>query len=147
MRGLLSVFDIHSRMSRAGLYRVVAGYFAYGGLLLFVIPKPPELHVFLLALAPAVVVVVFAMIRRLHDRDRSAWWLGLAYGAPALAFLLIANFLVPELERLGDGLVTTAAGALLLVAVAPSFWIFYGVFFRRGTPGPNRFGPDPLEAK
>lgn len=147
MRGLLSVFDVHGRSSRAGLYRVVAGYFAYGGLLLYAIPKPPEVHVFIPALAPAVALVMFAIVRRLHDRDRSAWWLGLAYGAPALAFLLIAKLVLPERERLGDELVMVVAGALLFVAVAPSFWIFFEAFFLRGTRGANRFGPDPLNGR
>jgi uncharacterized membrane protein YhaH (DUF805 family) len=45
--------------------------------------------------------------RRLHDIDRTAWW------------LLIA---------------LTGIGAILLVV-----WYCF-----KGTPGPNRFGPDPL---
>jgi uncharacterized membrane protein YhaH (DUF805 family) len=45
--------------------------------------------------------------RRLHDSDRTAWWLLL---------------------------VLTGIGAILLIV-----WFCF-----RGTPGPNRFGPDPL---
>lgn len=47
-------------------------------------------------------------IRRLHDIDRTGWWMLL---------------------------VITVIGALVLLVFA----------CQRGTPGPNRFGPDPLE--
>jgi uncharacterized membrane protein YhaH (DUF805 family) len=47
--------------------------------------------------------------RRLHDTDRTAWWL--------LLFL-------------------TLIGAIALIV-----W-----YCEKGTPGPNRFGPDPLPA-
>ena len=47
-------------------------------------------------------------VRRLHDVDRSGWWLLLG--------------LIPLI------------GAIVLI-----IW-----FCTRGTPGPNRFGPDPL---
>lgn len=53
---------------------------------------------------------IAAAIKRLHDRDRSAW------------FLLFA--LVPF----------------------ANIWIMIEVYFLKGTDGPNRFGPDPLQA-
>jgi uncharacterized membrane protein YhaH (DUF805 family) len=46
-------------------------------------------------------------VRRLHDIDRTGWWLLIVF---------------------------TVIGIILLVAWACT----------RGTPGPNRFGPDPL---
>jgi uncharacterized membrane protein YhaH (DUF805 family) len=49
-------------------------------------------------------------IRRLHDLDRTGWWLLILF---------------------------TIIGAILLLV-----W-----FCMRGTVGPNRFGPDPLEGK
>ncbi|MFO6465800.1 DUF805 domain-containing protein [Jannaschia sp. KMU-145] len=63
---------------------------------------------FVFALAIIVPSIAVA-IRRLHDRDRSGWWMLLC--------------LVPLI------------GGLILIF---AFWI------RRGTEGPNRFGPDPL---
>lgn len=50
-------------------------------------------------------------IRRLHDRDKSGWWLLLG--------------LIP------------LVGLIILIV-----W-----FVVRGTPGPNRFGPDPLQVQ
>ena len=57
----------------------------------------------LLLLLPGLAVSV----RRLHDLDRSGWWLLLTFTAIGIVLLLIWDCL-------------------------------------RGTPGPNRFGPDPL---
>jgi uncharacterized membrane protein YhaH (DUF805 family) len=49
-------------------------------------------------------------VRRLHDIDRTGWWV-------LIAFTIIGLFLL-------------------------LFWACV-----RGTPGPNRFGPDPLEGR
>jgi uncharacterized membrane protein YhaH (DUF805 family) len=63
-----------------------------------------NLAVFLGLILPTIAMAV----RRLHDKDRSGWWLFIG--------------LVPLI------------GILLIL-----YW-----FVTRGTPGPNRFGPDPL---
>ena len=81
--------------------------------------------------------------KRGHDRNTPMW-------VVALFFALGAVF---DLLMLG-GLVTSAVlrnpPALLMALLVP-----YGIFalallidlgFRRGTVGPNRYGPDPLEA-
>ena len=70
--------------------------------------------------------------RRLHDRNFSGWWqaLPLAATLPAVAgAVLEANWLLM--------LAGCAAGLA-------SLWllIFYAL---KGTAGPNRFGPDPLD--
>jgi FAD/FMN-containing dehydrogenase/uncharacterized membrane protein YhaH (DUF805 family)/SAM-dependent methyltransferase len=49
------------------------------------------------------------LVRRLHDRGRSVWWLAAA-----------------------------------LVPLAGPLWLFLDALLRKGTPGENRFGPDPL---
>jgi len=58
-------------------------------------------------------------VRRLHDRDMSGWWYG---GA------LIASF-VP----------------LVNVLALPVFLFVFVMMFLPGTPGPNRYGPDPKD--
>ena len=52
---------------------------------------------------------VAVSVRRLHDIDRTGWWILLGF---------------------------TVIGALVLI-----YWAC-----QRGTPGPNRFGPDPMPA-
>lgn len=70
-------------------------------------------------------------VRRLHDVDRSGWWLMIGYG-PWLAGEILASVLRPEWLV---GLIH--AGALVGFIVLLVFAV------RPGTSGPNRFGPDP----
>jgi uncharacterized membrane protein YhaH (DUF805 family) len=70
--------------------------------------------------------------RRLHDRNLSGWWqaLPLAAALPAIAgAVLEANWLL----MLGGGVAGLASLALLVL------------YALKGTSGPNRFGPDPLD--
>lgn len=70
--------------------------------------------------------------RRLHDRNFSGWWqvLPLAAVLPAIA-----------------GAVLGAAGLLVLAgsAAALASLGLLVVYVLKGTTGPNRFGPDPLD--
>jgi uncharacterized membrane protein YhaH (DUF805 family) len=69
--------------------------------------------------------------KRLHDRDKTAWWILLYYFGPAI------------LQGLAD-----YAGSLRLAFIIAAFvlslWALIDLGFLRGTAGPNRFGPDPL---
>ena len=87
--------------------------------------------------------------RRLHDTDRSAWWL-LLYLASILAMgAAIAAFAVAAVSSFDTGNDGLASGAVLVgivslfialgCSIAPL--IFYAL---PGTVGPNRYGPDPL---
>ena len=72
-------------------------------------------------------------IKRLHDRDRSGWWIVPFFFVPRLLFrfwdlLPDANWFLPF---------DWAIHALWL-------WGIVEMFFLRGTSGSNRFGPDPL---
>ncbi len=69
--------------------------------------------------------------KRLHDRDKSAWWLILFYVLPGV------------LGGIGD----FAGDAGLVLQIASFIFSVWGIVelgFLRGTPGPNRYGPDPL---
>lgn len=69
--------------------------------------------------------------KRLHDRDKSAWWLVLFYVVPSL------------LEGAANE-IDTAGVILHLASFAISVWAFVELGCLRGTVGPNRYGPDPL---
>lgn len=79
--------------------------------------------------------------KRFNDRDWP-WWLGYALGAGMTAFV-VANYfgflLDPDrmapLER-----------TVMVVAAVSFLWALIENGFQRGTPGPNRYGPDPLVA-
>lgn len=72
-------------------------------------------------------------IKRLHDRDKSGWWLVL--------FWIVPGFL----SGIGNVSGTETMGLLFnLTSFAVSLWGFVEIGCLRGTEGPNRFGPDPL---
>lgn len=72
-------------------------------------------------------------IKRLHDRDRSGWWMPIFFVVPALFGKLS--------DKLGG---SSVAVFLAWIAVALSLWGIVELYFLKGTRGPNRFGPDPL---
>ena len=86
---------------------------------------------------PLVVWVYLATsVKRLHDRNRSGWW-------------IVAFFAVPCLygrfgDRVGDGLGECPAMLFGLAALVFSVWGFVEMYCRKGTKGDNRFGADPL---
>ena len=72
--------------------------------------------------------------KRLHDRDKSAWWLLLFYVAPGV------------LEGIGDRLDAPVAYAVYLLEFGIWLWAFIELGVLRGTNGPNEYGPDPLQS-
>jgi uncharacterized membrane protein YhaH (DUF805 family) len=73
-------------------------------------------------------------VKRLHDRDKSAWWLLLFYVVPAI---------LPAL-----GLGNRSANLILgSVRAGIGIWAFVEIACLRGTPGPNRYGSDPLQVQ
>ena len=84
-------------------------------------------------------------VKRLHDRDKSGWWLLLFYLVPSLLFGLgtLVFFFGIGAEAAGGvigGIAIYVAGFAVLI------WAFVELGCLRGTLGPNRFGPDPLVA-
>ena len=72
-------------------------------------------------------------VKRLHDRNKSAWWMMLFFVFPGL-FDQFA-------DRLGDSYPVMFIG---LVSFICCVWGFIEMGFLRGTTGTNRFGADPL---
>jgi uncharacterized membrane protein YhaH (DUF805 family) len=80
---------------------------------------------------PLLFVALALAAKRLHDRDKSAWWLLLFYGAPSV--------LNAAADWMGDvGFILYLAGFALMI------WALVEIGCLRGTVGPNRYGPDPL---
>jgi len=70
--------------------------------------------------------------RRLHDINRSGWWMLLPLAPYALGFIFML------------GLHSVAIGGLLIGLGAIAAIVLLVWYCLRGTVGPNRFGPDPL---
>jgi uncharacterized membrane protein YhaH (DUF805 family) len=75
-------------------------------------------------------------IKRLHDRNKSGWWIVPFCVAPGLLYKLLYWLDTP----LTVALIVSALGFGL------ALWGFVELFCLRGMRGPNRFGPDPLAA-
>jgi uncharacterized membrane protein YhaH (DUF805 family) len=89
-------------------------------------------------IAILLIVNLTMIVRRLHDRNRSGWWL-----LPILALDItghVMEAIVDSVSRTYPVMVLFAVIALLGVHL----WILIELLIRRGTPGPNRFGPDPV---
>lgn len=73
-------------------------------------------------------------IKRLHDRDKSAWWVLLFYLAPSI------------LQAIGHR-AGSAGFILALIGFGIGLWALVEIGFRRGTAGPNSYGHDPLQVR
>jgi uncharacterized membrane protein YhaH (DUF805 family) len=92
------------------------------------------LIIIVLAYIPLLWVGLAISAKRLHDRNKSAWWLVLFY--------LVPSILQGVAEQIGTaGLILTLAG------LGISIWGLVEIGFLRGTVGPNQYGPDPLAAQ
>jgi uncharacterized membrane protein YhaH (DUF805 family) len=72
-------------------------------------------------------------IKRLHDRNKSGWWIVPFFIAP-----LLLHGLSDRLDNPTFGFVVNA------LAFGLGLWCFIELLCLRGTSGPNRFGSDPL---
>jgi uncharacterized membrane protein YhaH (DUF805 family) len=92
----------------------------------------------LLLVVPLCAAAVHVGVRRLHDRDRSGWWI-LPFSVGPYLLMAAGHFLAGLFGPLGALL----ALPLLLAGLALAGWSWIELGFRRGTRGPNRFGSPP----
>jgi uncharacterized membrane protein YhaH (DUF805 family) len=78
-------------------------------------------------------IMLATSIKRLHDRDRSGWWIVPFFVAPSFA-----NDLAPWLN--GSFLAFPIGLALFILCI----WGFVETGFLRGSRSTNLFGPNPL---
>ena len=81
-------------------------------------------------------------IRRLHDLNKSAWWLFAPYLYLLLAIIILALTVDPWADEKSPVHIVLILGVF---AVLIYFLVLLCLFCKRGTVGANRFGPDPLE--
>jgi uncharacterized membrane protein YhaH (DUF805 family) len=102
---------------------------------------PFEAGMFIIALVNIWINLALT-VKRLHDRNRTGWWVAAPYLAILVAILLgVATMMQPEGQREPfNGFAVTAVLATTCLLI----WMLVEIGFLRGTQGPNRFGPDPL---
>jgi uncharacterized membrane protein YhaH (DUF805 family) len=151
-------FSVHGRIGRRRCWLAYMMPATGGGVLLYLVcgvaagllaehsAPAPNSSAPLALLAGLISLVVLwpllvGSIKRLHDRDRSGWWIGLQHLLVALLILLVWQ--VQLRGQLHEPLVmATLLGAATGVALL-SLWLFVELYVLRGTLGPNRFGADP----
>ena len=84
-------------------------------------------------------------VRRLHDTDRSGWWILLPVVPYCLAFVLggaamMGGAATGSAMGMGAGMGIAAIFLLIGAACALLLLVFYCL---PGTPGDNRYGPNP----
>jgi uncharacterized membrane protein YhaH (DUF805 family) len=82
-------------------------------------------------------------IKRLHDRDKSGWWLLLFYLVPSILMGIGAIMFYYGIGEESAGPIIGGSVAYIL-GLAVMVWTFVELGCLRGTLGPNRYGPDPL---
>jgi uncharacterized membrane protein YhaH (DUF805 family) len=125
-------FSFDGRINRAIWWAVIGGTFSLDiGLFMLTVNgmnatiySVSGLIIFALRLAPSA--------KRLHDRNKSAWWLLAYFALPELLFLLI----IPQVGQID----VTMATILIAIVV----WMIIDLGILPGTLGANRYGPDPL---
>jgi uncharacterized membrane protein YhaH (DUF805 family) len=91
-------------------------------------------------------VALFSVVtKRLHDRNRNAWWL-LPFVVIPCGLEVLECVASPNLLAMGKyfGPFGMDVGAADLVASILILWAIIELFFFRGTAGENRYGSDPL---
>lgn len=95
-------------------------------------------------MAPTILLFIPAItfgIRRLHDRNRSGWWLIPFNLGPWLFGWLAQWMLLADRGESAVGVTISLAASLVSLGLALWGWVELG--FLKGARGPNRFGAEP----
>jgi uncharacterized membrane protein YhaH (DUF805 family) len=143
-------FGFRGRISRAKYWLALLILFTADGvlgLLGFATGRGVAFQIVSDAVNLAIFVSTLALgVKRLHDRDRSAWWLCLFYIGPFLVGFSGWGLVWATAGSFGDARLVALflLRLCLLAGLALALWGAVEVGFRRGTAGYNRFGADPL---
>ena len=107
------------------------------GLLFGVLPWVAAIAVMGLVYIALFISFLAISIKRLHDRNKPAWWVAVFVVIP-VALSIVALSLGTD----------TGLGMILnLAQIAISIWAFVELGCLRGTVGPNDYGEDPLPSR
>jgi uncharacterized membrane protein YhaH (DUF805 family) len=119
---------------------VIAGFFAG------VLDGLTHIEVFQTVLNLALIVPSLAVtVRRLHDTDRTGWWLVAIIPSMVAGFVATvtagAAFQRQQLQLLGSASIALMVAAVIAVVILAIALLIFMIM--PGTEGPNRYGPDP----
>lgn len=88
-------------------------------------------YLFILLVSLALIIPHIAVtVRRLHDTNRTGWWILAPFGGYIIAFLGVGL----------ESSIVSLIGLLAIFGASITLLVFY---FLDGTSGPNRYGEDP----
>jgi uncharacterized membrane protein YhaH (DUF805 family) len=144
MRPLKRYADFSGRAPRAEYWWFYLAYIIF----LIVVEILTRISVFFGILGLAYLALIIPMIavavRRLHDINRTGWWLLAPLGPYLIGFAMILPAMMsgaggpPSFTGLGIAGIFMAIGMVLAIVL----FIFS---LLPGTRGPNRYGPDPYD--
>ena len=132
-------FSYQGRINRAKFWLAALIYFIVGIVVAIVALIPVLGQLVALVVNIAVMVSsVFVGIKRLHDRNKTGWWLLPYYFVPMILFGIsfYLGYMADEATPLS--MLTS------LLGLAAMLWVFVDLGCLRGTIGPNQYGPDPV---
>jgi uncharacterized membrane protein YhaH (DUF805 family) len=143
MNPFTMLFDFRGRINRARFWLSLLIYVIFFTAVIAIASLTSTsldtvLLVALFAYIPMVMSAVAVGIKRLHDRDKSAWWLVLFATPLVLPFIAAAldDVVIPETTLT----FTIAQYAGFVITI----WAFIELGCLRGTIGANQYGSDPL---
>jgi len=95
---------------------------------------PVTIAIILVLYIPLIWIGLALSAKRLHDRDKSAWWLLVFYALPTI------------LSTAADRTEDVQFIILHLISFGITVWALVELGGLGGTVGSNRYGPDPLSA-
>ena len=146
MNLLTMLFDFRGRINRAKFWLTVLIWFVVFmlaiGAGMAMGSMDAVFGLALIAIIPMIVSALAVGIKRMHDRNKSAWWLLVFFGLPLSLTFLSAMMAgdAPESASIGSVILQIAFFAVVL-------WALIELGAIRGTIGGNPYGPDPLAPK
>jgi uncharacterized membrane protein YhaH (DUF805 family) len=137
------LFSASGRINRAKYWRSVLIYIGAGmmtAVILFTaagIAAPLFITMVVIVLIPWLLWGFSFTTRRLHDRDKSAWWLVVFYLGPGVLGKFAGSAWFSGAAGLVPNYVMTLASFMLTI------WGFVEIGCLRGTAGSNTYGRDP----
>ena len=141
------LFGFSGRINRAKWWLAVLIYFIIGVILAVLgIAAGQGTGMQIVSVIINLVVFISGLavgIKRLHDRNKSGWWLLVFYVVPGI--LIVIGLVLATAGALGGSASTGVLGLVLnLAALGLMIWAFVELGCLRGTIGANQYGPDPL---
>jgi uncharacterized membrane protein YhaH (DUF805 family) len=184
-RALMRYADFNGRSNRAEIWAffllvwVIYGAF-YAWALIPLVPvfqgQTPDIRIFGHLLTSFGLLMLFglllflpilaAQVRRLHDSNRTGWWVllptGLSLAGQQLVYVFNAESIMKATMRMNQGVETTATSTFDFASVWGAYWPLYQIilpwtfvpsllgsvillifYLLPGSRGDNRFGPKP----